>query len=101
MLFLDNNSLADSSRTAPIPRQVVLHHILVRSPLQLPHALHGWQEAEYVAWLEEHTTEDALSLVEGDLSHWIKMHEAGESKAGSEAKEYIALCRRVLDSSQT
>ena len=65
----------------------------MRSPLRLPHALHGWQEAEYAAWLEEHSIEDALSLVEGDLAQWETLHKEAQD---AEADGYIALCRSVL-----
>ncbi|CAG8591609.1 15706_t:CDS:10, partial [Acaulospora colombiana] len=45
-------------QTSGLPPLVVLHHILVRSPLPLPHRLHGWQEPQYVRFVEEHTDED-------------------------------------------
>jgi conserved oligomeric Golgi complex subunit 5 len=72
-----------------------LHHILVRSPVPLPHTLHGWQEAEYVRWVDEHSEVEAQTLVEGGLSHWEKIAEA-EGKDPSAAMEYIQLARMVL-----
>ncbi|EGO25368.1 hypothetical protein SERLADRAFT_448348 [Serpula lacrymans var. lacrymans S7.9] len=75
LLFLDNAMLTSAERTAGLPRLVVLHHILVRSPIPLPHTLHGWQEAEYVRWVDEHSEEEAWTLVESGLSHWEKMRE--------------------------
>ena len=74
---------------------VVLHHILVRSPIPLPHTLHGWQEAEYVRWVDEHTEEEALTLVEGVLVHWEKVHDS-PSEELENSKEYLALARTVL-----
>ncbi|KAG2079304.1 hypothetical protein BDR04DRAFT_1086528 [Suillus decipiens] len=67
LLFPDTTPLANLTRAANLPPLVVLHHILVRSPLPLPHIIHGWQEAEYVRWVEEHRKEDAWGLVEGAL----------------------------------
>lgn len=67
LLFLDTASLASLTHAANLPPLVVLHHILVRSPLPLPHIIHGWQEAEYVRWVEEHRKEDAWGLVEAAL----------------------------------
>ncbi|KAJ3759655.1 Golgi transport complex subunit 5-domain-containing protein [Lentinula raphanica] len=95
LLFLENSQLADKALTAGVPPLIVLHHILVRSPLPLPHSLHGWQEAEYVRWVDEHSEEEARTLVEGGLSHWEKMAET-EDRDVQEAAEYISLARTVL-----
>lgn len=78
----------------------MLHHILVRSPIALPHRLHGWQEAEYVRWVEEHSAEEALTLVDGGLAHWERMAEsegAAEAAEVGTGAEYVLLARRVLD----
>ncbi|KAH8093869.1 Golgi transport complex subunit 5-domain-containing protein [Cristinia sonorae] len=95
LLFLDNALLISPQHTSGLPPLIVLHHILVRSPISLPHALHGWGEAEYVRWVNEHTEQEAWSLVEGDLVHWEKINEAegGETKG---AEEYVRLARDVL-----
>ncbi|KAJ6558556.1 Golgi transport complex subunit 5-domain-containing protein [Mycena vulgaris] len=90
LLFLDNVQLALPKHTAGLPPLIVLHHILVRSPVPLPHSLHGWQEAEYVRWVDEHSEEEAWTLIEGGLSHWEKI-ESGDIGA-----EYVELARTVL-----
>lgn len=95
LLFLDNAALASPKHTVGLPPLIVLHHILVRSPIPLPHALHGWGEAEYVRWVNEHTEQEAWSLVEGDLVHWEKMTEAEGGDLES-AMEYVQLARSVL-----
>ena len=95
LLFLDNDSLASSQYTVGLPPLIILHHILVRSPVSLPHALHGWQEAEYVRWLEEHTEEEALTLIEGGISRWEGVTESEGTDPGA-AVEYVQLARAVL-----
>ncbi|KAH9832285.1 Golgi transport complex subunit 5-domain-containing protein [Rhodofomes roseus] len=95
LLFLDNAQLASPGHTMGLPPLLVLHHILVRSPIALPHTLHGWAEAEYVRWVNEHSEEEAWTLVEGDLTHWEKIAEA-EGKDSPEANEYVQLARTVL-----
>ncbi|KAJ3749149.1 Golgi transport complex subunit 5-domain-containing protein [Lentinula detonsa] len=100
LLFLENGQLANPTYTSGVPPLIVLHHILVRSPLPLPHSLHGWQEAEYVRWVDEHSEEEARTLVEGGLSHWEKMAET-EDKYAKEAEEYITLARTVLKNAST
>ncbi|TFK75335.1 hypothetical protein BDN72DRAFT_954963 [Pluteus cervinus] len=95
LLFLDNTQLASPAHTVGLPPLVVLHHIMVRSPIPLPHSLHGWQEAEYVRWIEERSEEAAWALVEGGLTHWEKTKES-EGKDTADAKEYIELARVVL-----
>ncbi|KAJ3928090.1 MAG: Golgi transport complex subunit 5-domain-containing protein [Lentinula lateritia] len=95
LLFLENRQLANPTYTSGVPPLIVLHHILVRSPLPLPHSLHGWQEAEYVRWVDEHSEEEARTLIEGGLAHWEKMAET-EGRDPKEAEEYISLARTVL-----
>ncbi|TFK54291.1 hypothetical protein OE88DRAFT_1654898 [Heliocybe sulcata] len=95
LLFLENAQLASPQHTQGLPPVIVLHHIMVRSPIPLPHTLHGWQEAEYVRWVEEHSEEEALALIEGGLSHWEKINEA-EGQDPSTAMEYVQLARTVL-----
>ncbi|KIY53032.1 hypothetical protein FISHEDRAFT_63466 [Fistulina hepatica ATCC 64428] len=99
LLFLDNAQLASRKFTAGLPPVIVLHHILVRSPIPLPHTLHGWQEAEYVRWVDEHSEEEAWTLIEGGLAHWEKMAES-EGKDPKDAQEYIDLARTVLFNAQ-
>ncbi|KIY65678.1 hypothetical protein CYLTODRAFT_492125 [Cylindrobasidium torrendii FP15055 ss-10] len=90
LLFLENSQLVLPQYTMGLPPLIVLHHILVRSPIPLPHSLHGWQESEYVRWVEEHTEEEAWTLVDGVLSHWEKL------PSGEDGQEYLQLARQVL-----
>lgn len=93
LLFLENSLLASKKHTSGLPPLIVLHHILVRSPIPLPHTLHGWKEVEYVVWVNEHTEQEAWSLIESDLSHWEKMAEA---EGNDPATEFIQLAQTVL-----
>ncbi|KAL1718801.1 Golgi transport complex subunit 5-domain-containing protein [Schizophyllum commune] len=99
LLFLENAQLASPMYTTGLPPLIVLHHILVRSPVPLPHTLHGWQEAEYVRWVDEHTEEEAWTLVESGLSHWEQV-SAAEGKDAASAREYVELARTVLRNAQ-
>ncbi|TBU41671.1 Golgi transport complex subunit 5-domain-containing protein [Dichomitus squalens] len=99
LLFLDNAALASPNATVGLPPLIVLHHILVRSPITLPHELHGWAEAEYVRWVEEHSEEEAWTLVDGDVTHWEKITET-EGGDVSLAAEYVQLARTVLSNAQ-
>jgi conserved oligomeric Golgi complex subunit 5 len=94
LLFLETPRLAEPSATAGLPPLVVLHHIVVRAPIPLPHTLHGWQAAEYVRWVEEHSEEEALTLIDGGLTHWEKTCEAEDIL--DSAAEYVVLARSVL-----
>ncbi|KAG8904488.1 hypothetical protein FRB99_001664 [Tulasnella sp. 403] len=84
LLFLDNASLVLEDRTAGLPSLIVLHHILVRSPLPLPHVLHGWKVDEYVRWVDEHTEQEAFTLVDGCLSRWEATAEEDEHLEGDD-----------------
>ena len=87
--------LSSRDATAGVPPLIVLHHILVRSPIPLPHTLHGWSELEYVRWVEEHSQEEALSLIKGVLSHWEKVHESSSAEFDA-SKEYLSLAQDVI-----
>jgi hypothetical protein len=96
LLFLETARLAERTATAGLPPLVVLHHILVRAPIPLPHVLHGWQAHEYVRWVEEHSEAEALTLVEGGLTHWEKTNEMEGDPGQDPGAEYLALARSVL-----
>ncbi|KAF8135797.1 hypothetical protein EV363DRAFT_1294575 [Boletus edulis] len=61
---------------------------LARSPLQLPHTLHGWQEAEYVCWVDQHAPEEALSLIDGCISHWEKPNDYADRQDSNKVSRY-------------
>lgn len=87
--------LASKEATAGLSPLIVLHHILVRSPIPLPHTLHGWSELEYVRWVDEHSQEEALTLIKGVLSHWEKVKESSSSNFDA-SKEYLDLAHEVM-----
>ncbi|KAG8809637.1 hypothetical protein FRC17_003353, partial [Serendipita sp. 399] len=117
LLFLDNDNLAKPECTVDVPSLVVLHQILVRSPLPLPHELHGWQESQYVRFIEEHTDEEIWSVLEQGLKHWraktlSDIEDADDlGPPGAEKKRekeqelktgemYVALASKVLQSAR-
>ncbi|CAG8508079.1 745_t:CDS:10 [Ambispora leptoticha] len=70
LLFLDNSQLVSTQHTSAVPPLILIHHIIVRSPLntlQLPHKNFGWSEAEYSRWLDEHTEIEWIDLIKGTL----------------------------------
>lgn len=106
LLFRDLSALGDPSGasgpsgTNDVPTLILLHHLLARGGLALPHQLRGWSETEYVRWLNEHQEEERIALVEevvererGRLE--VEREGAGEGagegeeggKDGSEAKQ--------------
>lgn len=95
LLFLENNQLTSSKYTEELPVLIVLHHILVRSPIPLPHVLHGWQEAEYVQWVSKHSEIEAFNMVDTGISHWEKV-AGSDGEYTAEAAEYVQLARTVL-----
>lgn len=50
-------------------------------------------------WVEEHSEEEAWTLVDGDVTHWEKMAEAEGGDPGA-AAEYVQLARAVLANAQ-
>ncbi|CAG8524966.1 9401_t:CDS:10 [Funneliformis mosseae] len=70
LLFLDNSQLTAAHHTASLPLLILIHHIIVRSPLntlQLPHKIYGWTELEYSRWLDEHNEGEGIELIKGCL----------------------------------
>lgn len=86
-LFLDNASLAHPEETLGLPPLILLHHIIVLSPLQLPHQIHEWTEAEYALWVEKHTPEESWRLLEKAVD---------QQREGQGAQEWRVLIREVL-----
>jgi hypothetical protein len=103
LLFLDLPSLADSSKTSDVPTLILLHHLLSRAnlpkALPLPYEMHGWTEAEYVRWLNEHREEERMSMLESVLRRWEEHKAKQEQDEGSqddEAEKVVALIRQVI-----
>jgi len=121
ILFSELNTLANPVETVHLPPLVVLHHIIVLSPLRLPHEVHGWSEVEYVLWVLKHQgLEDQLGLLEKAVEDQLggegrdkedgeeekrgrdgKKDEVAKAKAangsGAEDEEvYVRLIREVL-----
>lgn len=88
MLFLDLQSLADRSQTYDLQSLLVLHHIIVLSPLQLPHQVHNWTEAEYVLWVDKHTEAESWKLLEKAVAG------QRDGQGGLEWRDFI---KRVLE----
>ncbi|KAF9264225.1 hypothetical protein L218DRAFT_1028995 [Marasmius fiardii PR-910] len=100
LLFLDNEHLASPTHTSGLPPLIVLNHILVRSPLPLPHTYHGWQDAEYVRYVDEHSEQQVWSLVESALDRWEKIGANNDDETGSDkGEEFVKLARQVLKNS--
>ena len=58
------STLGDSAQTGDVPTLILLHHVLARGGLPLPHQVRGWSETEYVRWLNEHQEEERIRLIE-------------------------------------
>lgn len=93
LLFANLESLANPVETVHIPPLIVLHHIIVRSPLLLPHEFHGWSESEYVLWIEKHKDEkEQWELVERTVEDQHVTHNEEEMKVDI----YVKLIKEVL-----
>jgi hypothetical protein len=80
-----------------LPPLIVLHHILVLSPLCLPHEVHGWTEAEYALWVQKHHDEkEQWTLVENAVTGQIGANGEGEGEAEGEDAKFVRLVREVL-----
>ncbi|KAK4685489.1 conserved oligomeric Golgi complex subunit 5, partial [Tremellales sp. Uapishka_1] len=90
LLFVqDISSLANPVETVHLPPLIILHHLIVLSPLDLPHQVHKWSEMEYVAWLDKHSDEETrLGLVESSVDRQVGKDGEGE---------FVRLIREVLE----
>jgi hypothetical protein len=98
------STLTNAVETVHLPPLIILHHIVVLSPLRLPHELHGWSEQEYFLWIQKHRDEreqwDLLEKavddqVDGKAEPEGKEEEKGE-KEEEEEKKYIEILKEVL-----
>ncbi|WWD17827.1 hypothetical protein CI109_102270 [Kwoniella shandongensis] len=98
LLFADVETLDNPVQTVHIPPLIVLHHIIVLSPLRLPHEVHGWTEQEYILWIGKHEDEEEqLSLLEKAVDDQVSSTAAdgGEDGEGGEGM-YVRLVREIL-----
>ena len=56
-------------------------------------------EAEYVRWVDEHSEEEALTLIDGVLTHWEKVHDE-ESSVFESSEQYLKLAYDVLSNAR-
>ncbi|GEM10348.1 componentof oligomeric golgi complex 5 [Rhodotorula toruloides] len=106
LLFLDLPSLADATKTSDVPTLILLHHLLSRAnlpnALPLPYELHGWTEAEYVRWLNEHREEERMGMLRSVIQRWEEQkakREEGDGAADErddEAEKFVERIRQVL-----
>lgn len=95
MLFSETASLADDAQTKDVPRLVLYHHLVVRSGvIPLPHQMHGWQEAEYVKFVCEHSDAENRRLVEAAVQSWDKDDPQNISE---ETRQCIDTLKAVLE----
>lgn len=100
LLFADRAGIVNPVETVHLPPLVVLHHVIVRSPLRLPHEVHGWSEHEYVLWVDKHTEEDAWDLLEKGVDGQVENAGAGKTKTaadGDEDAEAVGTVKEVLE----
>ncbi|OCF41801.1 hypothetical protein I317_04407 [Kwoniella heveanensis CBS 569] len=112
LLFADDATLANPVETVHLPPLIVLHHIIVLSPLRLPHEIHGWTEQEYVLWVFKHDDqEEQLNLLEKAVNDQLSTSTTsginGVSKTdqadgtidgdGDGETLYVRLVREVLE----
>jgi len=100
LLFLDTRSLLDPKQTSSIPTLILLHHLISRSPIPLPHKHHRWTQAEYVRWLNEHGEKERVGMIQGVLADWEKEKQGGGGEGNEneneEEKEWAEWVRKVL-----
>lgn len=94
--------MTDPVETAHLPPLIVLHHLIVRSALRLPHEMHGWSEHEYVLWVDKHTEAEQWELLENAINDQVGVASNGKSspvKKGDgddDEVETVRLVREVL-----
>lgn len=79
--------MSHPEETAGLPALILLHHIIVLSPLQLPYQIHEWSETEYALWVDKHTPEECWTLLEKAVDG---------QREGQGAQEWRSLIREVL-----
>ncbi|ORY23208.1 Golgi transport complex subunit 5-domain-containing protein [Naematelia encephala] len=112
LLFADPVQLANPVETVHLPPLIVLHNLVVSSPLLLPHQVHGWTETEYVLWCLNHQDErEQWALLEKAVEDQLVKnptkqngqngkHQDGEIEAEAQAQgqeeKWVGLIREVL-----
>lgn len=74
LLFKDLNLLTDPYQTTQIPMTILIHHIFTRAPdvLMLPHKRFGWTEQQYSDWIDHHSEEEVIQLLDKCLNAYAE-----------------------------
>ncbi|KAI9635240.1 Golgi transport complex subunit 5-domain-containing protein [Dioszegia hungarica] len=104
ILFSPVSSLTNAVETVHLPPLITLHHIIVLSPLRLPHELHGWTEQEYFLWVQKHADEkEQWDLLEKAVDDQIDGTSSGKVKGkepeegDEEEKKFVRIVKEVLE----
>lgn len=98
LLFADRAGLTNPVETVHLPPLIVLHHLIVRSPLRLPHEVHGWSEAEYVLWVQKHEDEhEQWDLLEKAVDDQVAVASTPGVGQDDEDRETVELVQEVLE----
>ncbi|EIW72791.1 hypothetical protein TREMEDRAFT_25851, partial [Tremella mesenterica DSM 1558] len=97
ILFAPRSSLSNPVETVHLPTLILLHHIIVLSPLLLPHEVHQWSETEYVLWVQKHEEEEQWGLLERAIdSQLVSKSINSDGEIEGEEEESVKLIRDVL-----
>ncbi|TPX61391.1 hypothetical protein SpCBS45565_g07276 [Spizellomyces sp. 'palustris'] len=70
--FLDLDQVRDLSRSQTLPPLILLQHLLARSRPSIPSPmlLYGWSATQYSEWLDLHSTQEAMQLLDRCLDSY-------------------------------
>jgi hypothetical protein len=96
--------LTNAVETVHLPPLIIMHHIIVLSPLRLPHEAQGWSEQEYFAWIQKHPDErEQWDLLEKAVDGQVVRSEASNGDKGEtrdtadEEAESVRILKEVLE----
>jgi hypothetical protein len=75
---------------------IILNHVITRSrTIPLPTLVCGWNEIQYVAWIESHVPRNIRELFKSSLDHYLGILEKQGKK--TTCLEYPVLRTLLLD----
>ncbi|CAH7682807.1 Golgi transport complex subunit 5-domain-containing protein [Phakopsora pachyrhizi] len=87
LIFMDDyKQIEELIMIGSIEELVILHHLIVRDHIKLPHQINQWSEAEYVRWVEEHPVKsDRIKLINESLSKNLSINNYGNDNDDQKA----------------
>ncbi|KAJ3151941.1 Conserved oligomeric Golgi complex subunit [Geranomyces variabilis] len=98
MPFLTLPEIPPLRKSQNLPPTILVHHLIARAhpAIPLPTTLYAWNEAQYSDWLDLHSQDEAVLILERCLDSYASGVEAARKRGGEDLRAEYETARTVL-----